>query len=200
MGLIPQERHKQIALILGIAALGAIYLFFEYWYSPRKDEVERLETRLEQLQDQNRRAQVLAVSAGPELEERLAVYERHLMRMEELIPRSEEVPTLLRSVTQEALRHRVDMGSIRPLGSEPGEHYAKESYEMAVVGEFHDVGRFLAAVASLQRIITPVDLQLEPFRGQPNDERMQAPVVAQFRIETYIAPRNGALPFDADDF
>jgi hypothetical protein len=43
-----------------------------------------------------------------------------------------------------------------------------------------------------------VDLQLEPFRGQPIDERMQAPVVAQFRIETYIAPQNGSLPFNGE--
>jgi type IV pilus assembly protein PilO len=188
MALIPQERHKQYAILVGIAAIALTYAFFEYWYSPRAEEVETLQSRLELLQDQNRRAQVIAARGGPELEERLAVYERHLARMEELIPRRGEVPTLLNTITSEANRYGVVMGSLRPEALVDEVFYVRESYQISVAGDFHDVGRFLTSIASLPRIISPVDLQIEPYRGQVQPPGATFPVLASFRIETYQAP------------
>lgn len=194
MALLPPERHQQAALLVGILAIGLTWAFFEYWYTPRQMEVEALEVRLVQLQDQNRRAQVLAARGATDLEEGLAIYERHLRRLEELIPREAEVPVLLRTITSEALRSRVDMGSLRPEPSREGEFYTLDAYEMAVIGEYHDVGRFLASVASLPRIMTPVDLELQPFTGGVASE-MESPVVARFRLETFLSPLppNGEL-------
>jgi type IV pilus assembly protein PilO len=192
MALLPQERYKQYALLVGIAAIALGYAFFEYWYTPRAEEVERLEVRLEALQDQNRRAQVIAARGGPELEERLAVYERHLARMEELIPRRGEVPALLNTITAEANRFGVVMGSLRPEALRDEEFYTRESYQISVIGEFHQVGRFLTSIASLQRIITPVDLEIAPYTGQAPPPGIENPVTASFRIETYQAPSAGS--------
>ncbi len=189
MAFLPEERHKQFALLVGIAAIALGYAFFEYWYTPRADEVTQLETRLETLQDQNRRAQVVAARGGPELQERLAVYERHLARMEELIPSRGEVPALLRTITAEANRFGVVMGSLRPEPLIEGEFYTLEGYHVSVAGDYHGIGQFLTSIASLQRIITPVDLQLVEYRGAVPTRGVESPVLANFRIETYRAPR-----------
>jgi type IV pilus assembly protein PilO len=188
MALIPSEPRKQVALLVGIAAIALTYAFFQYWYTPRVEEVERLESRLEVLQDQNRRAQVLAARGGPELEERLAVYERHLNRMEELIPRSGEVPALLNTITAEANRFGVVLGSLRPEPLIEEEFYTRESYQMQVAGDYHQVGQFLTSIASLPRIITTVDLEVFPYTGTipPRDSRN--PIFASFRIQTYRSP------------
>jgi type IV pilus assembly protein PilO len=193
MALIPEERHKQYALLAGIAAIALTYAFFQYWYVPRAETLESLETRLELLQDQNRRAQVIAARGGPELEERLAVYERHLARMEELIPRRGEVPALLNTITAEANRFGVIMGSLRPDGLREEEYYTRESYQVSVIGEFHRVGQFLTSVASLQRIISPVDVEITPYTGQAPPVGIENPVTVSFRIETYQAPVSGVI-------
>lgn len=197
MALLPQERHKQIALLVGFLALAALYAFFDYWYAPRAQEIEELQVHLEQLQDQNRRAQLVAARGGEDLEERVAVYERHVRRLEELIPESEEVPTLLRSIGTEARRARVEPGSIRPEPSSTGEFYSRQTYEMSAVGEYHDVGRFLAAIASLPRIITPVDVEITAFSGTPPAPDVEHPVVARFRIQTYVIPDGTGESADA---
>lgn len=199
MAILPTERHKQYALLAGIAAIALAYFFFAQWYEPRKLEVERLETRLETLQDQNRRAQVIAARGGPELEERLAVYERHLARMEELIPRTGEVPALLNTITSEANRFNVVMGSLRPEPLVTEAHYVRESYQLQVAGGYHQVGQFLTSIASLPRIITPVDLELAPYTGPLPPQGVENPVLATFRVQTFTAPasRNGnGLPDD----
>jgi type IV pilus assembly protein PilO len=195
MALIPDEQHKRVALVVGLLALAALYLLFEYWYNPRAEQIVQLETRVTQLEDQNRRAQIIAARGGEELEERLALYERHVARLEQLIPAGEEVPALLSAIAMEAQRVRVTMDGFQPEPSQPGEFYTRESYEMSVTGEYHDVGRFLTAIASLPRIITPVDLRLEIATGAPPRDDIESPVRAQFRIRTYVLPGD-AIPGD----
>ena len=191
MALIPQEPSKQVALLVGIVALAGAYAFYAYWYEPRALEVGEMETRLSQLETMNRQAQVVSARSGPDLAERLAVYERHVERLEELIPAREEVATLMNSLTLEAQRAGVDLTGLTPEAPLPGELYTLQSYGVSVVGDFHDVGRFLAAVASLPRIVTPMDLVIEPFAGPAVRLEMAAPVSARFRVQTYVLPDAG---------
>lgn len=194
MALLPQERYKQACLLVGFLALAAGYAFFEYWYSPRAQEVADLQVRLEQIEDRNRRAQIIVARGGADLEERLVIYERHVHRLEQLIPETEEVPALLNTIATEARRARVELGSLRPEPTTPGEFYDRQSYEMSAMGEYHDVGRFLTAVASLPRIITPMDAEIARYTGLAPRPDMEDVVVVRFRIETYVLPEgNRAL-------
>lgn len=188
MALIPDEQHKRVALMVGVLALGALYLAHAYWYTPRSERIAQLEARVTQIEDQNRRAQIIAARGGEELEARLAAYERHVARLEQLIPAGEEVPALLSAIAMEAQRVRVTMDGFQPEPSQPGEFYTRESYEMSVIGEYHDVGRFLTAIASLPRIITPVDLRLQTAAGAAVRDDVESPVRAEFRIRTYVLP------------
>jgi len=193
MALIPDDPKQRNALVIGVMALAGFYFFWSMWYKPRDEQVVSLETRLEQLETENQRARIVATRGTENLEERLALYERHMSQLEQLIPGSEEVPRLLDQIQGEARRHGVDLGGIRPEPEEVGPYYTKSSYEYQVNGEYHDVGRFLASIASLPRIITPVDLELNLFRGtQPLD--MEWPVSATLRVETFLLPAPVATP------
>ena len=192
--LIPSLPHQRAALLTVVIALAGLYAFWEYWYPPLRDEIVVLEARLEQLEDRNRRARVLATRGVEELEERLAVFDRHLRQLETFIPRNEEVPRLLESMALEARRNNLgDLASINPEPAQPGAYYTRTSYEVSVVGPYHDVGRFLTAIASLPRIITPVDLEMNTRVTQRTRTRAGAleepgQVTARFRIETYVLP------------
>ncbi|MHC4925594.1 MAG: type IV pilus inner membrane component PilO, partial [Planctomycetota bacterium] len=148
MALIPQDPKQQRYLAGGVAALVVFYLFQSFWYSPQQEELAAMQTRLEGLEQQNRRAQITAARGGAELEERLAEYERHVLQLEELIPASEEVPSLLREITAQArqLTGR-DPAQFRPEPDEPGQFYTRRAYQMQSIGEYHDIARFLTAVA-----------------------------------------------------
>lgn len=186
MALLPQEPAKQVALLVIIAALGALYAFHGFWYTPQTEEIASLESRLSTLETRNRQAQVVAARGGPELDETLAVYERHVERLEALIPNAEEVPALMNSLTLEAQRAGVDLTGLNPEVPEPGALYTLQTYGVSVVGEYHDVGEFLAAIASLPRIVTPVDLEMRMFTGGAVRQEMESPVVADFRVQTYV--------------
>lgn len=193
MALVPDEPKQRNALLLGLLAAVAFYfLFWDMWYTPRGEEIDEMETRLEQLEDQNRSAQILATRGGEQLQERLDLFERHVAQLEQLIPEREEVPALLNNMSAEARRTGVNISLLRPEPAQPGEFYTRQTYEMEVIGSYHDVGRFLTSIASLSRIISPVDMDLSPFTGSASVVDAESPIVARFRIQTYVLPSGGA--------
>lgn len=199
MALIPDDPTKRNALLAAVLTAALFFFFWTYWYSPRKVEVEERAARLEQLEQSNRLAQIVVARGGTELADRLVEYERHVDRLEALIPQSEEVAALLNQISAAARETGVTDPEMRPEPDEPGEFYTKESYEIAVVGDYHDIGRFLTRIASLSRIITPIDLELTRFTGDTDllNPEIEVPLAARLRIQTYILP--GSDPPAADN-
>ncbi len=190
--IIPDDPKQRNAMLIGAVLLLALYPFHAFWYSGQREEVVASQARLETIETQNRRAQVIAARGGGNMDETTALYERHVAALERLIPASEEVPGLLDDVAERARRSGVEQNRFNPEPVEQGAFYNKSSYEMAVVGEYHDVARFLTEVASLPRIVTTVELDLTPFDRPEVFPEMESPVLATFRIETFVLP--DALP------
>ena len=118
----------------------------------------------------------------------MALFERHVAELEQLIPSSEEVALVMNQMDEVARDVGVNVVLTRPQAVVPGPFYDQQSYQIRVLGEYHDVGRFLSGVASLPRIITPSDVQLEPFNDPTGSMGFDATVEVNFRIQTYLAP------------
>lgn len=192
MALLPSDPTQQKKLLLGLLPLALLFAYWYFFHGKKTDEIAVLETRLEQLESKNDAARARARAGGPELEKRLALFEQHITRLEELVPSSEDLPDLLHAMTMRAQEHRVDLAKLEPEDPQPGPYYTLQAYQMVVIGNYHDVGRFLAAVASLPRIVTPVDVTVEPRRGSTEDEAVQ--VQTRFRIKTYVLPAPEVVP------
>ncbi|MFH1765874.1 MAG: type 4a pilus biogenesis protein PilO [Gemmatimonadota bacterium] len=202
MALIPDDPKQRNALVVGILTAALFYVFWAYWYSPRKVAVEELGAQVEQLESQNQRAQIISARGGSELEERLALYERHVGRLERLIPQEEEFAALLNDITAESRRNGVEIATMRPEPEEVGAFYTKKSYELEVIGDYHNIGRFLGAIASLPRIITPKDLELMNFQGDDTvlNPDYETPLTARLRIQTYLlSAANYVLPVEGGE-
>ena len=177
-------------LTAALLALAAILFYREH---RRRDGTMRLiEQRLEKLEAGNQQARSLAPEGTAQLATRLDRYLDRIARLEQLIPRSEEVPALLESLAGEARRSGLgDLAFIRPGDGEPNPFYTRRSYEISVEGGYHEVARFLTAIASLQRIVTPVALEMTtvPAPGMEEDSGVRAHI----RIETYVRPPAGTI-------
>ncbi|MFC1791609.1 type 4a pilus biogenesis protein PilO [Gemmatimonadota bacterium] len=196
MALVPDDPKQQRALVAIILAVGLFYVFWTYMYTPQRTEVETLETRLEDLNRQNEAARQISVRGGTNLEDQLVLYERFVVELERLIPRSEEVAFLLNQINQEARRVGVDVTAVRPEPEETVGIYVKETYQIDVVGDYHNIARFLTTIASLPRIITPVDLELIPYMRDRSVLTIETefPLEAHLFIQTYVVPDVVAAP------
>ncbi|HKJ02595.1 MAG TPA: type 4a pilus biogenesis protein PilO [Longimicrobiales bacterium] len=193
----PADPKQRNPLIIGFVLLALIYPFYSFWYKGQREAVVELQTRLETLEDQNRRASVLAARGGGDLQERLALYERQVAKLEQLIPENEEIAALLDDISVRARQDDVEMARIIPEPAEMGAFYTKTSYEVNVVGEYHRVARFLTDVASLSRIVTPVEMDLAVFDQPQIYPEYESPILASFRIETFVLPDASSAPAPA---
>lgn len=185
----PQQRKTVLLGVLLVGGLG--YLAYEYVYRPRAERIVEMQTRVSTLEMQNRTARVLVERDGREdVERRVNLYREQLSRVEGLIPSSEELPDLLDAISAEARRTGVELARIQPTAATAEQFYTRRTYELAVLGSYHEIGEFLAQIGTLPRIITPIGLNLtvrqeETPRGNPQLE-------ARFAIETYVLPTEAA--------
>jgi type IV pilus assembly protein PilO len=187
VALLPADPKQRKQVLVLVAALigGLIYAFYAYVATPRNEQIAEMETRLTTLETKNRRSRALA-AARDQLQQQMEVTERQLVLFERFIPQSEEVPELLDAISSQAQLTGVRLARMRPQASEPGEYYTKHTWELSVLGEYHDVGRYLARIASLPRIIKPTRVQMSPAPRNRATEEMEAPLEVSFNIETFV--------------
>lgn len=186
----PTQRNWMIGALVFLLLLVPYNM---YLLGPRQAENDEVLAQIESLEASNRRASMLTVQGGGDLQERLALYEAHVAKLEELIPQQEEVPVLLDEIQTRARIQDVDVRLLEPQPREAGQFYDQTSYNMAVVGEYHAVGRFLTEVASLSRIVTPVQVEVQIYNQPQQYPDLAFPVLANFRIETYVLPDSATV-------
>jgi type IV pilus assembly protein PilO len=190
MAGLPTNRRDQIMLVVCIAAVAMIYVFYQYFYTPKGAQLDTLQTRVEALQASNESVrQEIARGTAGKLKEEADMYGRMLVLMRQLVPVSNEVPALLDQISNAARQVGLELGPIRPLGVIPGEVFDTYRYNMGVSGSYHRIGQFLDNVGSLTRIMAPMNLTLRrneaPRPGQRARSNEQL-LDAGFEIQTYV--------------
>ena len=185
------QRQTVLLAALVVGALG--YATYTYVYVPRSAEVAELESRLERLEAQNATArQLTARERRSQVARQLALYREQLVQVEGLIPSSEELPDLLDAISAEAQRSGVELALIQPVGASAEQFYTRRTYDLAVRGAYHEVGEFLTEIASLRRIITPINLSVTVMEAAPG--QVEPELEAKFAIETYVLPSDEFPP------
>jgi type IV pilus assembly protein PilO len=186
----PDAERRQ-KLLLAVLVAGAVgYGALEFVHRPRALEVERLAERHRRLQAANQAARTVSDTAAIEqLEQRLAAYREQLRSVEALVPSAEQVVELLDAIAAEARHAGVELALLQPVGAAEEEFYTRRTYDLAVIGRYHDIGYFLARIGSLPRIITPHGLRLavREHGAEGASPRLEARVT----IETYVLPPTG---------
>lgn len=202
MALLPQDPAKQKRILLGMLPLVLAGVFYYVVHSPKRDELDRMQTRLETLEQKNATARaIVAQDGGDALRQRLALYQANMEQLEQLIPSRAEVPELLRAITVEAQRNNVELVSMSPIGEEAGSYYMRQRYDLAIRGGYHEIGSFMSVLGSLPRIITATEMTLTPEgsrrgRSSSGAQADSVSLLAEFVAETYVIPEPGELKPD----
>ena len=189
MNILPSDSLRRSAVLIALLALSAVYFVYTYMYAVREEQADEVRLRLADLGARSHTVLPEDSLDQSELVRRIEMYEAHLTRLEDLIPSNEEVASLLEAISVQEALTGVEVTMLRPEAPEAGELYDRWSYELAVKGDYHAIGSFLTAVASLERIMAPADLVLDlaPASDAEQPGALSA-IVARFRIRTYVVP------------
>jgi type IV pilus assembly protein PilO len=129
-----------------------------------------------------------------DLRRRLNNYRISLELMRRLVPERNEVPNLLDAITTRARIRGVNLSQVSPLGLTSGPApFDTQAYQLSVLGHYDQIGEFLADIASLERIIVPLDLKLAQAPAQSAKalgDSTGAMLEAKFLIRTYVKTGN----------
>jgi type IV pilus assembly protein PilO len=117
-----------------------------------------------------------------------AAYSRELEVLEHLVPTSNEVPALVESISSAARRAGLELSDVAPDGVVNGDQFDTYRYKLGVTGPYHQIGEFLANIATLPRIVAPINLSLTPSSrvGEIKPKKNEQLLDAKFQIQTYV--------------
>ena len=189
MALMPATKRDQVYLIVCIAAVAIAGAYYNYLWSPKKEELDALQCRVDTLLVSNQRAKSeLAQGKTAELRAEADRYALDLDVMRRLVPTGNEVPALLEQVSTAARRVGLDIADVQPEPQLAGDQYDAYKYRLSVRGNYHQLGDLLVNVGSLQRIVAPINLTLTPTGADPRAKRTRTQQLeARFEIQTYVA-------------
>jgi type IV pilus assembly protein PilO len=173
-----------------IAAVALMVLFYMYHWDPKKIDLDARQAHVDSLLVINQRAKAeLAQGKTAQLREEAERLSLDLDRMRELVPTGNEVPALLEQVSTAARRVGLDIADVQPLPTLTGDQYDAYKYRMSVRGSYHQIGDFLANVGSLQRIVTPINVLLNPVvvDARARKDGRSQPIEARFELQTFVA-------------
>ncbi len=193
----PAVQKLLLAFLLSGGALG-VYFFSHLlpWTFPKGSEhIAELKGQYEQKSAELARARA-SVADLPRFE---AEYDQLHQRWElasELLPTERQLPTLLRKITLAGQQTGITFTMFRPGGMQPSDYHTEMPISVAVSGDFHSVGSFLAELSNMRRIVTVSNLKLTTNARNDN----AGSTVAEFTASAYslnTAPAATAAQGDA---
>lgn len=132
----------------------------------------------------------LALGSVEEVRKRAEQYRATLDLLRQFVPESKEVPNLLDDISTRAKIRGVNLANVVPQPVQPGPSpFSTHQYEMAVIGRYDRIGRFLADIAGLRRIIVPTEVTLvsaDKPKAKALGDTTSAMLEAKFKIRTFV--------------
>ena len=184
-------QREQALVGVGFIAILLAAAFWWFRFTPEAVTIGAMSAHVDTVETNNRKARV-AIARGTvqQLQTEAAAYQANLDLMRELVPTSNEVPSLLANVSTAARRVGLDLASVEPLPVIQGDQFDTYRYKVSVMGGYHEVAEFLTNVGSLDRIMAPVGLDLKPHPVGTDKSHLKAGeslLDASFQIQTYVA-------------
>lgn len=172
-------RRKAIAW--AVFCLVAILLYNFLGYQPRLQELRGLQDDYERLGRDLSENQAIADNL-PLVKEEVRRLDAKLALALEKLPNSEEIPTLLRTVSDLGREAGLDFLLFKPGAPAPKQFYAEVPLELQVVGRYHDIALFFDRVGKLPRIVTIQDLELGGAKSMASGQKPNAQAPSAMRL------------------
>lgn len=188
MAGMPTTQRDQILLVVAILALGGAGAYWYFVDSPKQVEIATQQAHLDTLNASNQKAKAqLARGTVAAIKAEADSLRANLDVMRTLVPASNEVPALIEQVSNAARRSRLELASLDPQPPIEGEMFDTYRYKVRLNGSYHEIGAVLANIASLNRVIAPINLNLQLNTGtsaRPTPGKQ--PLSTTFDIQTYV--------------
>src|SRR5690348_13487413 len=142
---LTQQQQQYIGGGLVLAIVGGI-LYWQFFWMPIADKKEKLEVQIKEVEEKISKAKAQA-SRLKRLQDELATLNQQAIEAEKRLPKTKSVPDILNTLNALAQKYDVSIQAFSPGAQKSQQYFIELNYPMTIRGGYHNVGRFLAAVA-----------------------------------------------------
>lgn len=172
------QKNKVIALAsVLIVFVGVFYFLF---FQPNYEEIGNLTTKVAAASEELKKVRKVARD--------LPVYQKELEEVRSkfeatsvLLPKSQEIPNLLRNISDLGRNAGLDFLSFTPGQEIPKDFYAEIPIDIQIKGPYHNLGVFLDKVSKLERIVTVNNIKTDKVDQEKNEVSLNS----SCRLVTY---------------
>lgn len=147
--LTKQQMQYAAAAVVILSSGG--FAYFNYFWLPTGERIAAANKNIEEVEAKIEKATRQAARL-PRLEAELVQLDEQAREAERRLPKKKSVPDILVTVSEIADRNHVKLLSFAPGPMATKQFFIELAYPIAVSGSFHNIGRFLAALALEERI------------------------------------------------
>ncbi|WP_028581416.1 type IV pilus inner membrane component PilO [Desulfogranum japonicum] len=163
-------------LLLLLPLLGAYFLM----YQPTSEEITRVETQISKTEQDLRKAEQI-IRNRHKYEKELADTQAEFAEKAIILPKSQEIPNLLRNISDLGKTAGLDFLSFKPGAETPQEFYATIPINIETQGPYHNMGFFLDQVSKMERLVTVDNITM----GSPKKEDNEMLLSSKCQLLTY---------------
>lgn len=166
-----KQKHK--SLIFAGFMLVPAAIFFSLYYLPTSKQIDKLGKENLYLQSEIQKVEAIAGKLNEHKAERAAV-ELQLKAAAMLLPKQQEIPSLLTNISEQGTSSGLEFISFQPKGETHQEFYAIIPVAISVYGTYHRIGSFLDKLSKLNRIVSVNNIALSSPQVTGNDVMLTA--------------------------
>ncbi len=164
---IPFEKKNKL-IVLGVIFLLPLLLCYFFLYKPNTEQIGKLKTQIESSSAELKRVRIAARNL-PAHQDELKKAREAFELTSVLLPKSQEIPDLLRNISDLGKQSGLDFLSFVPGGETPKDFYAEIPIDIKIRGPYHNLGLFLDRVSKLDRIVTVNNIRTEKVDFDGNE-------------------------------
>lgn len=150
-----------VVILMGLILAGVWYFDIQH----QETALAAVRVKEDELRAKFERDQRKAANL-PALKQQLALIEESFGSMLERLPSTSEIPELLVEISQQGLGAGLEFELFKPQGEVPADFYIELPIQIRVIGNYHQFGRFVSGVSSLNRIVTMHNVSIKPRGGE----------------------------------
>jgi type IV pilus assembly protein PilO len=153
---LSKQQQQYLGAGLFLFVVGSI-VYVKFFWLPISEKITDLSAQIEEIDRKIAKATAQA-SRLKQLQADLARLNQDAIEAERRLPKSKSVPDVLVTLSALAQQNRVDVMTFSPGPQKSQQYFTELSYPMTVHGSYHNIGRFLAAIALEERIFNVKDV------------------------------------------
>jgi type IV pilus assembly protein PilO len=172
------------SITAAISGLLVCIIFYTYWSLVLTPIRKFIETERRNSQDLTRKLDVARSRASQlsKVQAEMASLQIEVAELEKLLPKTRELPSLLRVLTHRAEANGVVLNTFRPQRPVSKGLYDEVPYDISATASVHGMGRFLTAMGKGERLFAARNLALTASSGKSDPSKT---VTASFTLVAF---------------